>query len=200
VIKSVDQPMLRHSSARLLAVLLLTGIALAQAPKTAATPPLPSPQPVAATIQIMRGMILPAADRIFKAGSEAPKTPQEWTQLEYDALNIAEAANLLMIGTRVKDRGNWLKFAKGLRDAAAKTYKVAQTKNVDAMVDVGGTLPKLATLVTSLIATFPEKLPPKRRSRRASTRRSSSALCSLPGADRAFRSRDGDGAVLRIYQ
>ena len=121
---------------RFSALLLLAGIVLGQAPKAAA----PAQQTVATTLQIMRGMILPAADRIFKSGSEAPQDAQGWTQIEYDALNIAEAANLLMIGNRVKDRGNWLKLAKGLRDTAAKTYKVARTKNVDAMLDVGGEL------------------------------------------------------------
>lgn len=68
-----------------LPLVLLCGSALAQAPK-----------PVATTLQIMKGMILPAADRIFAAGNEGSTDASAWIQVEYDALNIAEAANLLI--------------------------------------------------------------------------------------------------------
>ena len=119
-------------------LLFVTIAGLAQAPKGPAS--VPAPQPVATTLQVMRGIMLPAADTIFNAGNQAPKDDQGWAQVEYSALTIAECANLIMIGNRVKDRGNWLKFAKNLREAAIKTYQVAQKKDADALLDAGGEL------------------------------------------------------------
>ena len=45
-----------------------------------------------------------------------------------------------MMGNRVKDRGRWLVLSERLRNKAMKVYQVAQTKNVDGMLEVGGEL------------------------------------------------------------
>jgi cytochrome c556 len=38
-----------------------------------------------------------------------------------------------MLGNRVKDQGDWMKFSRALVDASAGALKAAQAKNADAM-------------------------------------------------------------------
>jgi hypothetical protein len=71
-----------------------------------------------------------------------------WTAVENAALAISETANLITIPGRMCENGkpvpldqeDFKKFAAGLAAAGQQAYKVAQSKNLDAMVDVGGTV------------------------------------------------------------
>ena len=71
-----------------------------------------------------------------------------WQSVENAALALAEAANLLIIPGRVCSNGkpaplaqaDWPKLVQGLRDAAMVSYKAAQSKNMDNIVDASGTL------------------------------------------------------------
>ena len=71
-----------------------------------------------------------------------------WQAVENNALAVSETANLLTIPGRVcengrpvpLDREDFRKFAAGLADAGLAAYKAAQSKNLDAMVDVSGTV------------------------------------------------------------
>ena len=59
---------------------------------------------------------------------------------------MAEAANLLTMAGRLCSNGrpvpvqndDWKKFVQGLRDAGMSTYKAAQTKNQDKILDAAG--------------------------------------------------------------
>jgi hypothetical protein len=53
------------------------------------------------------------------------------------ALILAESRNLLMIGSRAKDTAVWIKSSRAVLDAWVVDPKVAETKNVDALVDAG---------------------------------------------------------------
>jgi len=132
----------------------------------AATPAIPAPQPYSTLAQMMRGIPFPASNIIFDTQSEDPgaeKKPTEstrgatatfasvyggWQAVENNALAIAETANLLMIPGRMcengrpvpLDREDFRTFAAGLADAGKAAYKAAQSKNLDAMVEVSGTV------------------------------------------------------------
>jgi hypothetical protein len=99
------------------------------------------------------------ADRGSRCGEEARRGTKGatatfasvyggWQLVENNALAIAETANLLMIPGRMcengrpvpLDREDFRKFAAGLADAGKAAYKAAQSKNLDAMVDVSGTV------------------------------------------------------------
>jgi hypothetical protein len=71
-----------------------------------------------------------------------------WQGVEESALALAETANLIMIPGRVcangrpvpVDQENFKKWAQQLAEAGQAAYKAAQTKNMDAMVEVSGTV------------------------------------------------------------
>ena len=131
--------------------------------------PSATPQPYANLAQMMRAIPFPSSNIIFDTQSEDPgkaaaKKPGEavshsatasfsgvyggWQAVENNALAIAETANLLLVPGRVcengrpapVDREDFKKFAAGLADAGKAAYKAAQSKNLDAMVDVSGTV------------------------------------------------------------
>lgn len=131
-----------------------------------ATPAIPAPQPYSTLAQMMRGIPFPASNIIFDTQSEDPGAQKKategsrgataafssvyggWQAVENNALAIAETANLLMIPGRTCENGkpvplereDFRKFAAGLADAGKAAYKAAQSKNLDAMVEVSGTV------------------------------------------------------------
>jgi len=71
-----------------------------------------------------------------------------WQQVEQSAVALSETANLVMIPGRLCENGkpvpldqeDFRKGAQGLADAGKAALKAAQSKNLDAMVDVSGTI------------------------------------------------------------
>jgi len=49
------------------------------------------------------------------------------------ALVLAESGNLLMVGTRVRDNGNWMKMSRAMVDAAALAATAAEKKDAMAL-------------------------------------------------------------------
>lgn len=134
------------------------------APQTA--PAGPGPKPYANLAKVMRGIPFPASNLIFDTQSNDPAAkPTEsggasgatsafsgvyggWEAVENAAIAISETANLIMIPGRLcqngrpvpLDRADFQKFAQGLADAGQAALKAAQSKNLDAMVEVSGTV------------------------------------------------------------
>ena len=108
--------------------------------------------------QVMRGILFPNSNIIFDAQNNDPtkKKPDAafgnpyggWQEVENAAIALAEASNLLIIPGRVCSNGkpapnaqpDWPKLVQGLRDASMESYKAAQSKNMDKIVDAAGTL------------------------------------------------------------
>ena len=140
-----------------------------QAPAPAPTASTPSPQPYGSLAEVMRGIPFPNSNIIFDTQTNdpgAPKKPADikggaadasttyastyggWQQVENSAMAIAETANLVMIPGRKCENGLpvplndelFKKGAKGLADAGLAAYKAAKSKNLDAMVEVSGTI------------------------------------------------------------
>jgi hypothetical protein len=64
-------------------------------------------------------MISPASDAVFDAASNPPTEAKRWIAARNQALVLAESANLLMVGSRVRDNNTWMKMSRALVDAAA---------------------------------------------------------------------------------
>lgn len=147
--------------------------ATAQAP---AAPPTPY-KPVASIHDIMAGFVAPAADAVWGAvavrstanGLEesAPETDEEWDAVRYQALQLVEASNLLMVpgrqvalpGQTLLDEGlegnlttdqiqdavqtnrtGFVSFAQAFQTAAMESLNAIDARDTDALSNAGGTL------------------------------------------------------------
>jgi hypothetical protein len=125
-----------------------------------------APQKVEATLaQLMKGILYPASNIIFAAQDKNPaevppaQDPSTsvnplsssyggWQAVENAALAMAEGANLLVLPGRKCSNGfpapinnaDWPKLVDGLREAAMVTYKAAQSKNQDQILDAADKL------------------------------------------------------------
>ena len=147
-------------------VVLIAGCST-PAPAPAPAPAAPAAQPYASLALVMRGIPFPNSNIIFDTQSLDPgaeKKPEDtagagasaqynsvyggWQAVENAALALQETANLIMIPGRLcengrpvpLDREDYRKFAAGLAEAGKVAYKAAQSKNLDAMLEAGGTV------------------------------------------------------------
>lgn len=114
-----------------------------------ATQPPPF-KPVADVKTLMHTVVDPSADVIWGAVSTTetkdgvvekfPKTDEEWALVTNAAYTVTEAGNLLMIGDRPKDREQWMKLSRDLIEVGQRAIKAAESRNKDAIFDVGGDL------------------------------------------------------------
>lgn len=152
-----------------LAVLAVVSVSCTSQPSAPAAPAAaagPTPTAHANLAQVMRGIPFPASNLIFDTQTNDPAAaakPAEaganataqfsgvyggWQAVENSGLAIAETANLLLVPGRKcqngkpvpNDREDFKKFTQGLIDAGMAAYKAAQSKNLDAMVEVSGTV------------------------------------------------------------
>ena len=106
--------------------------------------------PVASIKQIMNGIVMPDAYVIYEAvgtkssaaGVEeiAPQNDKEWAKIADSAAAVVEAGNLLLMGDRALDKGDWVKMTRAYMDAGTKALKAAEAKDKDGIVDAGGDL------------------------------------------------------------
>src|SRR5229473_6527412 len=108
---------------------------------------VPITTPVASVRQIMQGIVEPATNVVFNsvtvtitaAGTEekAPHTDQEWELIGNNAAALVESGNLLLMGNRVVDAGDWVKWSRALRDAGVVALRAAEAKDKDALFATG---------------------------------------------------------------
>jgi len=114
-----------------LAVLVGVGAARVDAQKTLKPPPVSNIRAIATVGEVMQTMTIPFSNAVFEAGGEAPKDDKAWEAVRGQAVALAEAGNLLMLGARAKDPAAWMKFSQAQVDAAEAVAKAAATKNAD---------------------------------------------------------------------
>jgi hypothetical protein len=105
--------------------MLLASAVLAQAPQA----PGSLAKPVGTMSQLMIDVIFPTSNSIFYV-RDGPTNEKEWMELQFNALVLAETANLLMSPERARDKDQWMKDAKLLLDVGAAAYKLAKAKDV----------------------------------------------------------------------
>lgn len=130
----------------------------------------PTAQSYGTLAQLMQAIPFPASNIIFESANEdpdevlkrrvaeaekgGPAVPRYatvyggWTEVENASLALAETANLLLVPGRMcrngkpapTDQADYRMFVQGLADAGMAAYKAAQSKNLDQMLDAGGTV------------------------------------------------------------
>jgi hypothetical protein len=110
----------------------------------------PEMAPVATVKQLMDGIVGPSATVVFDSvgtivdatgiHEKQPSTETEWAAVGASAAALVESANLLMVGDRVVDRGEWAKMSKALADAGMVVLKATQAKDPMAILAAGETL------------------------------------------------------------
>src|SRR6185503_8549719 len=82
-------------------------------------------------------LITPASDAVFRASGETSPNAKGWVEARNQALVLAEACNLLMLGSRARDNMGWMKMSRALVDAAATAASAAEKKDADALAGAG---------------------------------------------------------------
>jgi hypothetical protein len=119
--------------------------------------------PVGNLAQVMRSILFHNSNLIFATQTDDPADPKKpldasfgtyaktytgWPVVESAAVALAEAADLILKPGRLcsngrpvpVDRADFRKFAQGLRAAGQAALKAAQSKSMDNMVEVSGTV------------------------------------------------------------
>jgi hypothetical protein len=127
-----------------LGALVASGCTRTTNPPAAPPPPF---RPVADVKQLMVSVVEPAAEVYWDAvGSVSdkngtveiePKTDEEWIAVRNSAYVVAEAGNLLMMNSRAKDSGDWMKLSEALVDVGQRAIRAAESKDKTAVFDVG---------------------------------------------------------------
>jgi hypothetical protein len=116
----------------------------------AAAPAVAALPPVASVKQIMTGIVMPAATVVFDSVStivdakgiqeNQPRTEEEWARVGANAAALIESANMLLIGNRAVDQGDWVKMAQAMADAGQIALKAAAAKNPEGILEAGETI------------------------------------------------------------
>jgi hypothetical protein len=117
-------------------IVALLSLGLLTAGCSAPTAEVPAPvtgsfKAIASVQELMRTLTIPSSSAIFAAQGEAPQDESGWSAVLDSALVLAESGNLLMLGERARDAGDWRKHARALTDAAAGAVTAARAKNND---------------------------------------------------------------------
>lgn len=106
--------------------------------------------PVASVKQIMNGIVRPAATAVFvsvgtiisREGTEerAPQNEEEWEAVGNSAAALIEAGNLMLIGSRAVDKGEWVKHSQAMIDAGKVALKAIEDKNIEQLFAAGETI------------------------------------------------------------
>jgi hypothetical protein len=105
-------------------------------------------KPVADVKQLMQFVVEPAADAYWDGVGTIvdasgvtefkPETQGEWDALVNHAYVIAESGNLMMLGGRPKDGGEWMQLSRALVEVGEKAIRAAESHDVQGVFDVGG--------------------------------------------------------------
>jgi len=122
-------------------------IAGARPAQEAAPVEAPLTTPVADVKQIMNGIVAPAAEVVFGAvgtivtfsgvEEKVPRTDEEWTTVGNSAAALVESGNLLMMGSRVVDKGDWVKLSQALMESSIVALKAVEAKDPQAILVSG---------------------------------------------------------------
>src|SRR4026209_630981 len=96
-----------------------------EAPATAAAE-APTPVPVATVKQVMSGITMPAATAVYSAvgtvvntegvKETAPRSDEECAALASQGAAVVESGNLLLMGYRLIDNGDWVTMTRAMTE------------------------------------------------------------------------------------
>ena len=107
----------------------------------------PATAPVASVAQIMNGIVQPNALVIYNAVGTfvsaagvkevAPQTDEEWAAIGTSAAALVESGNLLLLGSRVVDSGDWITMTRAFMDRSQMALRAAGAKDTDGILAAG---------------------------------------------------------------
>lgn len=129
------------------------GFVIASA-RTAREAPLavevPAPVAVATIQQVMNGITFPAATAVYTAVSTvinadgiketAPETDEEWAMLASQAAALVESGNLLLMGSRLVDDGDWVTMTRAMMEKGQLAIKAAEAHDTEGILDAGSAI------------------------------------------------------------
>jgi hypothetical protein len=136
----------------LMSGLLLIVLGCTQQQTAATQPPF---KQVANVQELMESLVAHMAEDVFasvgtivdeKGITEiAPKTDEEWAEVGYAAMGLAETGNLLMMDSRVNEmakdsREDWIQLSQQLIDRSVTAAEKAKAKDAEALLTAGGEL------------------------------------------------------------
>jgi hypothetical protein len=118
------------------------------APQASAEPESPPMVAVGSIKQVMAGITGPAAAVVYNAVGTiintegikeiAPQNDEEWAVVANGAAALVESGNLLLIGNRVVDNGDWITMARALIEKGTVALKAAEAKSTERLLASGG--------------------------------------------------------------
>jgi hypothetical protein len=128
-------------------IVFVVAAARSTAQPVVAAAEMPAITPVASVKHIMRAIVAPSARVVFDSVStivsesgvqeNQPRTDDEWATVASNAAALVESANLLVMGDRPVDRGDWVKMSRALLDAGNLALKAAESKSTDGILAAG---------------------------------------------------------------
>lgn len=135
--------------------LFVTGIGFVIAsgrsgPDAAAEPEAPRVEAIGSVKQIMAAITGPSALVVYNSVGTivnlegvkeiAPQNDEEWASVASSAAALVESGNLLLIGNRVVDNGDWVTMTREMIEKGTTALKAAEAKSKDGLLDAGGAL------------------------------------------------------------
>jgi hypothetical protein len=149
----------------MLCALILVAGSCSREPEAPAAPPELTPRVEGTLNQVMRGILFPNSNIIFDAQDRDPAAPPDpndptasahpfagtygnWEAVENAAIALSEAANLIIMPGRTCQNGKpvpreedtYKQGVAALRQISAEAYTMAQSKNMEAMLDIADKL------------------------------------------------------------
>src|SRR5262245_42796384 len=103
--------------------------------------------PVASIKQIMKAIVGPSSTVVYNAvgatitaqgvDERAPKTDEEWEAVGNAAAALIEGGNLLLMGNRPLDNGDWVKLTEDLINGGKEALKAAEAKDAAGVMASG---------------------------------------------------------------
>ena len=122
-------------------------IAGARAARLATPVEVPLATPVASIKQVMNGIMEPAAVVVYDAvgfivdadGVQeiAPQNDEEWAAIANSAAALVESGNLLLLGDRVVDDGEWVTITRALIEAGTTALTAAEAHDTEGILAIG---------------------------------------------------------------
>ncbi|MBI4888791.1 MAG: hypothetical protein HY824_16960 [Acidobacteria bacterium] len=107
----------------------------------------PAAAPVASIKQVMQGITMPAATSVYNAvgtvmnadgiKETAPQNDEEWTALASQAAALVESGNLLLIGKRLVDSGEWVTMTRAMIEKGQLAIKAAEAHDKEGILSAG---------------------------------------------------------------
>jgi hypothetical protein len=125
-------------------------IAAARTARDAPAVEAPATVPIASVAQIMNGITGPNALTVYNAVGVIinadgvkeiePQNDEEWANVANAAAAVIESGNLLLIGDRLLDNGDWVTMAKAMMETGQAALEAAQAKDKEGILEAGGPL------------------------------------------------------------